>query len=72
MNFTYTLTKAPDGKWGNIQPDGSWNGMVGISDGMLKKGTADIAVADLTITSARSKVVDFLPTLLDFVSLNFS
>ena len=28
MNFTYTLIKPPDGQWGAIQPDGSWNGMV--------------------------------------------
>ena len=30
MNFTYTLIKPPDENWGAIQPDGSWNGMVGM------------------------------------------
>ncbi len=38
MNFTYELTKPPDGVWGAIQPDGTWNGMVG----MLSRGEIDI------------------------------
>jgi hypothetical protein len=29
MNFTYTLQKSPDCKWGSLQTDNSWNGMVG-------------------------------------------
>ena len=28
MNFTYHLSKSPDGQWGATQPDGSWSGMV--------------------------------------------
>ena len=28
MNFTYYLTKPPDGEWGAIQLDGTWSGMV--------------------------------------------
>ena len=28
MNFTFHLSKPPDGQWGAIQPDGSWSGMV--------------------------------------------
>jgi hypothetical protein len=38
MNFTYTLRKPPDGKWGSLQSDNSWNGMVGL----LANQTADI------------------------------
>ena len=30
MNFTYTVTEPPDGKWGAIRPDGTWSGMVGM------------------------------------------
>jgi hypothetical protein len=30
MNFTYTLTPPSDNKWGGQQPDGSWNGMIGL------------------------------------------
>ena len=28
MNFTYTIQPPPDNKWGGLQPDGSWNGMI--------------------------------------------
>ena len=28
LNFTFTLTKSPDGQWGALQTDGSWTGMV--------------------------------------------
>ena len=28
LNFTYHLSKSPDGQWGATQPDGSWSGMV--------------------------------------------
>ena len=28
MNFTYSLTKSPDGQWGAVLPNGSWTGMV--------------------------------------------
>ena len=28
MNFTYEVRKSPDGQYGAIQPDGSWNGMI--------------------------------------------
>ena len=30
MNFTYTLEPPPDKKWGGLQKDGSWNGMIGL------------------------------------------
>jgi hypothetical protein len=30
MNFTYTLTPPPDNQWGGQQPDGLWNGMMGL------------------------------------------
>ena len=58
MNFTFTIRRAY--QWGSLE-NGKWNGMVG----MLHEGKADIAATDLTITMARSKVVDFLPTLLE-------
>ena len=28
MNFTYTMAKPPDNKWGGQAPDGTWNGMM--------------------------------------------
>ena len=38
LNFTYDLTKPPDGQWGSIQSDMSWTGIVG----MLTRGDIDI------------------------------
>ena len=38
LNFTYSLTKPPDGQWGSLQSDMSWTGMVG----MLNRGEIDI------------------------------
>jgi hypothetical protein len=38
MNFTYTVRKPPDGMYGAIKSDNSWNGMVGL----LAAQTADI------------------------------
>ena len=29
LNFTYTCRFPPDGQYGAIRPDGTWNGMVG-------------------------------------------
>ena len=43
LNFTYSLTKPPDGQWGSLQSDMSWTGMVG----MLNRG--DIDIGKLTI-----------------------
>ena len=55
MNFTYTLIKPPDGKWGAIQPDGTWNGMIDL----LADQKIDIAPAPFTVTEKRSTVVTF-------------
>ena len=38
LNFTYVVTKPPDGQWGAIQSDGTWSGMVR----ELQEGRADI------------------------------
>ena len=38
LNFTYTCKFPPDGQYGAIRPDGTWNGMVG----ELALGNADI------------------------------
>ena len=38
MNFSYTLTQPPDGQWGALKPDNTWNGMVG----MLERNEIDI------------------------------
>ena len=29
MNFTFELSPPPDGAWGNLKQDGTWDGIVG-------------------------------------------
>ena len=55
MNFTYTLIKPPDGQWGAIQPDGTWNGMISL----LANQDIDIAANEFTVTQVRSTVMTF-------------
>ncbi|XP_055340760.1 glutamate receptor ionotropic, delta-1-like [Paramacrobiotus metropolitanus] len=54
-NLTYTVTQQPDSRYGALQADGTWNGLVG----SLVNKSADIVAADLTITSIRDTVIDF-------------
>ncbi|KAL3879296.1 hypothetical protein ACJMK2_031597 [Sinanodonta woodiana] len=54
INFTYTIQLVKDQNYGRIV-DGSWNGIIA----ELLTNEADIAIAALTITEAREKVVDF-------------
>ena len=67
MNFSYTLIKPPDGKWGIIQPDGSWNGMVNL----LAKQDIDIAVTDFTVTIERSAVMTFATPIIQIYHVLF-
>jgi len=54
LKFKYEIKIADDGKHGSF--DGSkWNGMIG----EVISGTADIALADITMTPMREKHVDF-------------
>ncbi|XP_047488084.1 probable glutamate receptor [Penaeus chinensis] len=54
-NFTYTCHNVKDGAWGSVV-DGKWTGMIK----EIHEGTADIAIAPLSITQLRSTVSDFL------------
>ena len=60
MNFTYTLTKPPDGYYGGIQPDGSWNGIVNL----LAKQDIDIGAATMVVKHDRSAVMTFATPLM--------
>jgi ABC-type amino acid transport substrate-binding protein len=60
--FTFDLALQPDGAYGALQADGTWNGLVR----SLIDGKADVAAADLTITQARDKVIDFTTPLSQF------
>ncbi|XP_046351217.1 glutamate receptor ionotropic, kainate 2-like isoform X1 [Haliotis rufescens] len=55
FNFTYEVLEPPDGEYGRIL-NGSWTGVVG----MLERREVDMAVAALTVTQEREKVMDFV------------
>ncbi|XP_066286133.1 glutamate receptor 4-like [Branchiostoma lanceolatum] len=56
VNFTYKIHIVADGVYGSEnETTGKWNGMVG----ELIEGKADLAVAPLTITLVRERVIDF-------------
>lgn len=72
LNITYELHLVKDSKYGGIVINSStgdgteeWNGMVG----ELIRNEADIAIAPLTITSARERAIDFTKP---FMSLGIS
>ncbi|XP_033174729.1 glutamate receptor 1 isoform X1 [Bombus affinis] len=67
LGISYELRIVKDGKYGMENPDvpGGWDGMVG----ELIRKEADIAIAPMTITSERERVIDFSKP---FMSLGIS
>jgi hypothetical protein len=61
LGFNYDLHVVADGAYGIRNSTGHWNGMIG----ELVNGKADLALADLTITSERESVVDFTMPFMD-------
>ncbi|XP_037578105.1 glutamate receptor ionotropic, kainate 2 [Dermacentor silvarum] len=55
MDFKYELHVVADSKRGSPNASGHWDGMIG----EVIAGRADLALADLTITEHRERVIDF-------------
>uniref|UniRef100_A0A8D0AD31 Glutamate receptor n=1 Tax=Sander lucioperca TaxID=283035 RepID=A0A8D0AD31_SANLU len=55
LGFTYEIRLVPDGRYGSQDDKGQWNGMIR----ELIEHVTDLAVAPLTITYMREKVIDF-------------
>ncbi|XP_066964370.1 uncharacterized protein [Macrobrachium rosenbergii] len=55
LNFTYKAFPPPDDIWGNPQPDGTVNGIIG----MIARREVTLGLAVLAITESRESVVDF-------------
>jgi len=56
VGFKYTIKLVEDGKYGQYDEQRQqWSGLIG----ELQSQKADLVIADLTITSKRSKVIDF-------------
>ena len=59
MNFTYTLTRPPDGAWGFQDDLGEWTGMIG----QIVKGEVDISPTGFVLMEERQKVVDYFEAI---------
>lgn len=53
VSFRYKVHLVKDGFYGRVDESGQWNGMIG----EVVRGEADLAVAPLTLTATREKVV---------------
>ena len=60
LNFTLVFSTPEDGKFGAVDGNGTWNGLMG----MVLAGEADLAAAALTRTEERDAVTAFSITLL--------
>lgn len=54
LNFTYTIENPPDGKWGHVEPDGRWNGLVY----HVSQDFVDLVICDVFIVYGRQQVFD--------------
>nr|XP_019959015.1 PREDICTED: glutamate receptor ionotropic, delta-2 [Paralichthys olivaceus] len=62
LGFKYEIYVAPDHKYGSMQPDGQWNGLMG--ELVFKR--ADVGLSALTITPERESVLDFTTRYMDY------
>ncbi|GMT36064.1 hypothetical protein PFISCL1PPCAC_27361, partial [Pristionchus fissidentatus] len=62
-NFTYVLFEVEDGTFGTMDDNGNWNGIMGA----LVSGSADIALAPLSVMAERENDVDFTVPYYDLV-----
>ncbi|CAI4232160.1 unnamed protein product [Auanema sp. JU1783] len=63
LNFTYTIYEVEDGSFGAQDENGNWNGLIGA----LVSGSADIALAPLSVMAERENDVDFTVPYYDLV-----
>ena len=61
MNFTYTVIEPPDGQYGALQPDGTWNGIVKL----LANQDIDIGPTTFAVTQERSTVITFASPIFE-------
>ncbi|CAH3162263.1 unnamed protein product, partial [Pocillopora meandrina] len=55
LGFTYEMYPSPDGFYGTVTENGTWNGMIR----QILDGNANMAAGSIAITETREKVVDF-------------
>lgn len=64
-NFQYTIEEVADGRFGDMDDNGTWNGVVK----KLKDKEADIGLGSMSIMAERELVVDFTLPIYDLVGL---
>ena len=65
LNFTLLFNASVDGKFGTVDSNGTWNGLIGM---VVAEGGADLAAAALTRTMERDDATSFSITLLEETS----
>ncbi|XP_076636399.1 ionotropic receptor 25a-like [Colletes latitarsis] len=66
VEFQYEIRETNDKQYGNLSPNGTWNGMM---NELIEK-RADIALSSLWVTAERERVVDFTVPYYDLVGLS--
>lgn len=61
LNFQIQYSLTPDGQFGAQNPNGTWNGMIG----MLEQRNTDMVISGLTVTHSRAQAIDFSFVLLE-------
>ena len=65
-NFTSHIIYSVDGKFGGVNENGSWNGMVG----MVTRDEADVILSPLTINKSRKTAIDYtIPLFWEYMTL---
>lgn len=65
LKFDYEIVESPDGKFGNMDEKGNWNGMV--KELMDKR--ADIGLGSMSVMAERENVIDFTVPYYDLVGI---
>lgn len=65
VNFDYEIETVPDGKFGNMDENGNWNGIVK----QLIDKKADIGLGSMSVMAERENVIDFTVPYYDLVGI---
>lgn len=65
LNFDYEITPVGDGKFGNMDENGKWNGVVK----ELMEKRADIGLGSMSVMAERENVIDFTVPYYDLVGI---
>lgn len=65
VNFDYEIETVADGKFGNMDESGNWNGIVK----QLMDKKADIGLGSMSVMAERENVIDFTVPYYDLVGI---